>query len=105
MAFVVDVGAHTIGVLSVVILSHDGPNVLPCMVKHDVSCHSPIDPYVIPTIVYGVLVPCVGLFYVIAPPRYIARQRWVWAIGRVCQLVRRRKRKQFEIMSQRATDR
>lgn len=36
--------------------------------------------------------------------RYIARQRWVWAIGRVCQLIRRRKRKQFEIMSQRATD-
>ncbi|CAM9424792.1 unnamed protein product, partial [Scytosiphon promiscuus] len=37
--------------------------------------------------------------------RYIARQRWIWAFGRVCQLVRRRKRKQFEIMSQRATDR
>lgn len=38
-------------------------------------------------------------------PRYIARQRWIWALDRVCQLVRRRKRKQFEIMSQRATDR
>lgn len=37
--------------------------------------------------------------------RYIARQRWIWAFGRVCQLIRRRKRKQFEIMSQRATDR
>ena len=37
--------------------------------------------------------------------RYVARQRWIWAYGRVCQLVRRRKRKQFEIMSQRATDR
>eukprot|EP00752_Nemacystus_decipiens_P012539 g11107.t1 len=37
--------------------------------------------------------------------RYIARQRWIWAFGRVCHLLRRRKRKQFEIMSQRATDR
>ncbi|CAN0312301.1 unnamed protein product [Ectocarpus sp. 6 AP-2014] len=37
--------------------------------------------------------------------RLIARQRWIWAFGRICQLVRRRKRKQFEIMSQRATDR
>lgn len=37
--------------------------------------------------------------------RFIARQRWLWAFGRVCQLIRRRKRKQFEIMNQRATDR
>lgn len=37
--------------------------------------------------------------------KYIARQRWMWAFGRVCQLIRRRKRKQFEIMSDRATDR
>ncbi|CAM9661521.1 unnamed protein product [Ectocarpus fasciculatus] len=37
--------------------------------------------------------------------RLVARQRWIWAFGRICQLVRRRKRKQFEIMSQRATDR
>lgn len=37
--------------------------------------------------------------------RYIARQRWAWAFARVCQLIRRRKRKEFEIMSQRATDR
>lgn len=37
--------------------------------------------------------------------RYIARQRWLWAFGRVCHLIRRRKRKQLEIMTQRATDR
>lgn len=37
--------------------------------------------------------------------RYVARQRWIWAFWRVCQLLRRKKRKQFEIMSQRATDR
>lgn len=37
--------------------------------------------------------------------RYVARQRWLWAFWRVCQLLRRKKRKQFEIMSQRATDR
>lgn len=37
--------------------------------------------------------------------RYLARKRWIWAIGRVCQLLRRRKRQEFEIMSQRATDR
>lgn len=37
--------------------------------------------------------------------RYVARQRWTWAFWRVCQLLRRKKRKQFEIMSQRATDR
>lgn len=37
--------------------------------------------------------------------RDVARRRWVWAYGRVCHLLRRRKRKQFEIMSQRATDR
>lgn len=37
--------------------------------------------------------------------KYVARQRWIWAFGRVCQLIRRRKRKSFEIMSQRATDR
>lgn len=41
----------------------------------------------------------------LCPARLIARQRWIWAFGRICQLVRRRKRKQFEIMSQRATDR
>lgn len=37
--------------------------------------------------------------------RYLAKKRWLWAIGRVCQLLRRRKRQEFEIMSQRATDR
>lgn len=37
--------------------------------------------------------------------RDLARRRWAWAFGRVCQLIRRRKRKQFEIMTQRATDR
>lgn len=36
---------------------------------------------------------------------YIAQQRWLWAFGRVCHLLRRRKRKQLEIMTQRATDR
>ncbi|CAM9905079.1 unnamed protein product, partial [Sphacelaria rigidula] len=40
-----------------------------------------------------------------ADVHYIARQRWLWAFGRVCNLIRRRKRKQLEIMSQRATDR
>ncbi|CAM9677874.1 unnamed protein product, partial [Choristocarpus tenellus] len=33
-----------------------------------------------------------------------ARSRWLWAYGRVCDLLHRRKRKDFEIMSQRATD-
>lgn len=37
--------------------------------------------------------------------RHVARLRWIWAFGRVCQLIRRRKRKRFEVMSQRATDR
>lgn len=37
--------------------------------------------------------------------RHVARLRWIWAFGRVCQLIRRRKRKKFEVMSQRATDR
>ena len=37
--------------------------------------------------------------------RHVARLRWIWAFGRVCQLIRRRKRKRFEVMFQRATDR